>query len=84
MNSILRSIKRNPIILVIILGVAAQAVQKAIDDGKFDTATIGTYFLQIILGYVAREFTVPFSDHKKEVEQAFDKGLRVPYGGGEK
>jgi hypothetical protein len=85
MRTIWKSIKRNPIIVVTVLGVFAQAAQQAIDDGKFDVQTVGTYFLQIALGFVAREFTVPLRDHQKEVVKAFNDGVKVPYvDGGEK
>lgn len=83
MNSLWKTIKRNPIINVAVIAIIAQAIVEAMGDGKYDLREIATYALQLSLAYVAREFTVPYEEHKKEVEKAFDDGLKVPYPGGE-
>lgn len=73
------SVKRNPVINTVLVAIVAQAIVEAMEDGKYDLRTIATYVLQLSLAYVAREFVVPFKEHRKEVREAYMKGLAIPH-----
>lgn len=73
-----KSIKRNPVINVAVMSILAQAISQAASEGKYDLKTISTYGLQLALAYVAREFVVPFSEHKKEVAETRMMALSTP------
>lgn len=64
-RSVWKSIKRNPVLLVAVITILAEAGQKALADGHFTFTVWMTYALQMAMAWVAREFVVPYSEHKE-------------------
>lgn len=60
-----RSIKRNPVVNVFVIGVLAQAANHAINVGDFDLRNFAFYAFQLALAAIAREFVVPLSEHNE-------------------
>lgn len=72
-----RSIKRNPVINVFVVGVTAQAINHAISVGDFELKNIAFYAMQIALAAIAREFVVPLNEHEKLKESVSKAIVRL-------
>lgn len=67
-----RSIKRNPVINVAVVGILMQAANHAYTTGDFNLKNFSFYAFQLALAAIAREFVVPLNEHN-EVQAKLDE-----------
>lgn len=69
-KKIWKSVKRNPVLNAFALAVATQIWQDYV-LGKIDWAHFFGYLFTLILGVIARFFTVPESEHREELARRY-------------
>lgn len=73
-----KSVKRNPVLNFFVLTAIGQFSQDYI-TGNVDWDHFTGYVATVLIGVIARMFTVPVDEHKAEVVKAYKTGLTTPY-----
>ncbi len=73
-----KSVKRNPVLNFFVLTAIGQFSQDYI-TGNVDWDHFTGYVATVLIGVIARMFTVPVDKHEAEVEKAYMKGLSIPH-----